>query len=120
MQDEIIIEQWMLDEVEKANPCRIGYKVGQNISEVALSDLIWVQNNCPELVQKLNPPYPLWVYSSGFGSVSGYGPKFGSGYGFEFIYSSASGDGYGDGYGYGYGYRSVGFSMSEFKKGEIK
>jgi hypothetical protein len=34
MGDKMIIEQWMLDEVEKAKPCIIDYRIGQSIYEV--------------------------------------------------------------------------------------
>ncbi len=102
------IEQWILDEVIKFNPCSIKYKAGQDLSDVSFKDLLWLENKCPELIEKLNLPYLVCFYSKeGFSygeePASGYSYRSGFGYGDGYANSFSDGDGYGDGYGNGYG-----------------
>ncbi len=118
------IEQWILNEVNNAKPCSIKYEAGQDFCDVSFKDLLWVENKCPELVKKLNLPYPLWCYSTrgdggfyiyefefyGYGDIGGDGIGYGDGDGKSYGHGDLYGyDGYGmgDSYGYGYAYGDI-------------
>ena len=75
------------------------YSPGLPLANVAVSDLVWVEDNAPAVAASIFKQIgvPLWCMGSP-GSGSGSGSGYGSGSG------SGSGSGYGDGSGYGSGY----------------
>lgn len=49
MEHRMKIEQWMLEELKKYDPCSTRYKVGQDISVIKFLDAVWVEDHCSEL-----------------------------------------------------------------------
>ena len=90
--------------LREADACytpEVGDDIEEVLSRTPQVDLIWVEDNIPELVAVVerDGKGPLWT-RSGYGDGDGYdyGYSYGHGYG------DGDGHGYGHGYGSGYGY----------------
>lgn len=113
----VVIRQEHLDAARQAGACDSidDYTAGQDLSEIPQIDLIWFEENCPEMADDLSKAVgcPLWALAGsgsgsgsgpGSGDGSGYGDGYGGRYGSGYGSSDGFGDGYGSGDGYGYGY----------------